>query len=265
MGTAERAFLGRGLSPNPQPSSSADHRLDNQLIVESVHPPTHIPGPLPPSLCWSCHDNQSSPSVPKTLQRTTKAPPSAKREEGNGRYMAHASSTAPKRSAELGTWRLPPPKAEPARRDPSGGLFHLPLLSVYSRLMSVPAVSSQFPSSLSPFWGRGQRAEGRGGWSGAQRPVVTLRCRLRRSPGSLSLPGPGCVTWDKSISLSGALHPQPLFPTHSAGMLKSSSGKSQNPIHTELSVTDKALNSWGVSLSAGFTLRHKKKKWEGQF
>lgn len=39
MGTTEWAFLGRGLSPNPQPSSSADHRLDNQLIVESVHPP----------------------------------------------------------------------------------------------------------------------------------------------------------------------------------------------------------------------------------
>lgn len=26
-------------------------------------------GPLPPSLCWSCHDNQSSSSLPKTLQK----------------------------------------------------------------------------------------------------------------------------------------------------------------------------------------------------
>lgn len=33
-GPAERAFLGRGLSLNPQLSSSADSHLDNQLIVE---------------------------------------------------------------------------------------------------------------------------------------------------------------------------------------------------------------------------------------
>lgn len=27
-------------------------------------------GPLPPSLCWSCHDNQSSPSMPKHRKST---------------------------------------------------------------------------------------------------------------------------------------------------------------------------------------------------
>lgn len=58
--------------------------------------------------------------MPKTLQRTTEAPPSAKREEGNGSHVAHASFTAPERSAELGTGRLPPPKAEHARWDQSG-------------------------------------------------------------------------------------------------------------------------------------------------
>lgn len=26
-------------------------------------------GPLPPSLCWGCHDNQSSPWMPKTPQK----------------------------------------------------------------------------------------------------------------------------------------------------------------------------------------------------
>lgn len=33
------------------------------------------------------------------------------REEGNGRHVAHASSTAPERSAELGPGHLPPLKA----------------------------------------------------------------------------------------------------------------------------------------------------------
>lgn len=63
---AHGAPPGQNLSLAPQSASSADPHSEIQLTVEETHPHS---GPLPLSLCWGCHDNQSSPWMPKAPQK----------------------------------------------------------------------------------------------------------------------------------------------------------------------------------------------------
>lgn len=112
------------------------------------------PGPLPPSLCWGCHDNQSSPLDAKNTAKTTaKAPPSARGKEGNsqcqnnsqGDVWRHTLSTQPPEEWEPGIckqlkaewvgWSFPP----------------FPVSSPTTYI--IPETSPQCPPSAPPSWG----------------------------------------------------------------------------------------------------------------
>lgn len=88
---------------NPESAASADPHLENSRQRDKFT----LPGPLPPSLCWSCHDNQSSTSMPKTLrkqQQKLQPPPGEKGAREGTWANASPSPTAPEGNAELGGW-----------------------------------------------------------------------------------------------------------------------------------------------------------------
>ena len=166
-----RTFLDQGFLLNPQPLTSADPHLENQLTEEQIHPPR----PSPPSLCWSCHDNQSSPFMPKnTKETTTKTSTLSWKEMGLWRAwgpMPYPPSTAPARNEELGTgrwatlqWQQSWGGGKGCRGVLFAFLFHI--LPRSSHLSWQSLLSTHLVGLHSGMMGRGQR-----GWQGPRRPL----------------------------------------------------------------------------------------------
>lgn len=157
---ARQGDMGRP-GPSSGPSVSI---LSRSPLAEPADGGINSPpsGPLPPSLSWGCHDNQSSPWMPKTLQKqqqrlhpqlqgkrvTAGVRTTAREACGPVFYPLHSPS---QKSGNQGS-------ATSSRQSGWGGVFlHFPYPP--PQLASVPETSPQSPPSPPPSWGSRLRPE----------------------------------------------------------------------------------------------------------
>ena len=168
--------------PGPGPFSGPSVSiLCRSPLGEPAHGGINSPpsGPLLPSLCWSCHDNQSHPDAKNTAKTTTKAPPSARRKEGKGQVLGQRQGRHVVRCSTLSTAPRKKHMWESGDPQPAGGRVGGAVFSSISRILPGNLhLSQQLLHSINLVrLHSGAAGQGQSGWCRARR----TSCRFRRA------------------------------------------------------------------------------------